>query len=393
MKPCYLVDYKRSAFTRAHPVKKEVDPFSETRGDEILSQLINAQIANAKYAPTEIDDLSIGCALPVKEQWSFGGRYPVLLSNIGNQCASRSIDQQCGSGLTAVRFAALNIGSGAADICMAGGYENMSQIPIGPSLYKEGVLTIPQACYRPDSGYAMEVVMNMGLTAENLAQIGHIDRLKMDEFAFASHQKVAEAVKTSFFEDEILAISNHQGLTVDKDGCLRSDTTLDKLSALSSVFKADGMITAGNSSPLSSGAALAVLMSETAVNRYNSQPIARIVACADCGVQPELMGQGVVPAINKALKMAKLSAEQIDCWEINEAFSAVPLYAIHQLKIDPIKVNLKGGAISLGHPLGATGIRLVGTLARILQQEKGRYGCATACIGGGQGIAMIIERL
>lgn len=393
MKPCYLVGYKRSAFTRAHPVKKDVDPFSETRGDEILSQLINAQINEADYDSTEVEDLSIGCALPVKEQWSFGGRYPILLSNIGNQCASRSIDQQCGSGLSAVRFAALNIGSGAADICMAGGYENMSQIPIGPSLYKEGVLTIPKACYQPDSGYAMDVVMNMGLTAENLAQLGDIDRQQMDDFACSSHQKSTQAVQANFFEDEILAISNHLGITVDKDGCLRSDTTLEKLSNLSSVFKADGMITAGNSSPLSSGAAIAVLMSEDAVHRHNVKPMARIVASADCGVQPELMGQGVVPAIEKVLRMAKLSVEKIDCWEINEAFSAVPLYAIKQLKIDPARVNLLGGAISLGHPLGATGVRLVGTLARILQQKKGRYGCATACIGGGQGIAMIIERL
>ena len=393
MKPAYLVDYKRSAFTRAHPVKKNIDPFSKTRGDEILSQLINAQLSNQKYSPTEIDDLSIGCALPVKEQWSFGGRYPILLSSIGNQCASRSIEQQCGSGLAAIRFSALNIASGSADICFAGGYENMSQISIGPGIYKEGILTVPKACYRPNSGYDMEVVMNMGLTAENLSERSKINRVRMDEFAVTSHQRTLTAIEKKFFDGEIVAIINDSGQTVASDNCVRTDTSPDKLASLPSVFKEKGRITAGNSSPLSSGAALTVLMSEQAIKRTETKPLARIIACADYGVQPELMGGGVVPAIKKALRIARLKSEQIDCWEINEAFSVVPLLAINRLDLNPDNVNLMGGAISLGHPLGATGIRLIGTLARILKIKNKRYGCAAACVGGGQGIAMIIEKV
>lgn len=390
MKPVYLVDYGRSAFTRAHPFKPEVDLFADIRGDQLLAKLIDNILDRGNYGPSEVDDLTVGCALPVKEQWSFGGRYPIYMSALGEQCSSRSIDQQCGSGLSAIRSAALNIASGAADIAMAGGYEHMTRVPMGPTLFKEGVLTVPEIS---EENYDVALMMNMGLTAENLAEVSAIGRQEMDEFSCLSHQKAANALQAGFFDQEIVPLTNNAGVTVSKDACIRGDTTAEKLSQLRSVFKEDGLVTAGNSSPLTTGAALAVLMSEEAVLRTGAKPLARIVTCVDHGTKPELMGQGVVPAVLKALRIAGLSTQQIDHWEINEAFSVVPLYAMKTLGLNASAVNVNGGALAIGHPMGASGIRLAGTLAHILEQKNGRYGCATACIGGGQGIALIIERL
>jgi len=392
MKNVYLVSYSRSAFTRAHPYKQEIDLFADISGDQLLAQLINHQLKEGNFSGEEVDDLSIGCALQVKEQWSFGGRYPILLSQLGDQCASRSIEQQCGSGLAALRFSALNIASGAADIAMAAGYEHMTRVPMGPSLFEQGILQVPDI-NRYNSSYEMDVVMNMGLTAENLASSKHFSRIQMDKFSETSHQKASIARDAGFFQGEIIPLINMNNLKVVKDACIREETTAEKLSQLKPAFKENGLITAGNSSPLSTGAALIVLMSEEALLKTGMKPLARIVSIADRGTKPEMMGQGVIPAVEKALNIAGLKANDIDFWEINEAFSVVPLYAQQYFNIKNKQLNIKGGALALGHPLGASGIRLAGTLARILISEESRYGCAAACIGGGQGIAMIIERM
>lgn len=386
----YLVDYARSAFTRAHPYKLEVDPFSDTRGDELLSQLINKVLTDKKYSSLDVEELTVGCALPVKDQWSFGGRYPIFQSNLSDTCSTRVVEQQCGSGLAAMRFSALAIAAGQTDIAAAGGYENMSRVPMGPSLFKDGVLTVPEI---KDPAYNMDIVMNMGLTAEKLCELSGISRAELDVFACSSHEKAKAAQARGFFDGECLALQNNKGEIVDADTCIRPDTTIEKLADLAPVFSENGVVTAGNSSPFTTGAAFTVLMSEQAVLKTGSEPLCRVVTCVDCGVQPELMGMGVVPAVEKALRLSGLSVNQIDAWEINEAFSVVPLYAIKTLNIDPCKVNINGGALALGHPLGATGIRLAGTMARILTLQKGKYACVAACIGGGQGIAMIIERV
>ncbi len=386
----YLVDYARSPFTRAHPKKREVDPFSDTRGDELLAQLLNKVLSSDKYSSLDVEELTVGCALPVKDQWSFGGRYPVFQSKLSDSCSTRAVDQQCGSGLAAMRFSALSIAAGQVDVAAAGGYENMSRIPMGPSLFKEGVLTVPEV-KNPD--YNMDIVMNMGLTAEKLSGLSGISRAEMDAFACSSHEKAKAAQAQGFFNGECLALENNKGDIVNVDTCIRPDTTIQKLSELLPVFSEEGVVTAGNSSPFTTGAAIAVLMSEQAMLRTGSDPLCRVVTCVDSGIQPELMGMGVVPAVEKALRLSGLSVEEIDAWEINEAFSVVPLYAIKKLNIDPGKVNINGGALALGHPLGATGIRLAGTMARILTLQKGKYACVAACIGGGQGIAMIIERV
>ncbi len=394
MKPVYLTHYKRTAFSRAHPKKTEVDAFANERGDLLLAKLIDNALTETGVAATAPDDLSIGCALSVKDQWSFGGRYPLFQSQLGDQCASRSIDQQCGSGIAALRSGFLNIASGAAELSLAGGYENMTRIPMGPALFQQGILTVPDL---PESvqtlkQYQMAVAMNMGLTAEALAESHNIGRSEMDQFAERSHKKASRSQAEGFFHGEILPIEGPDG-PFAKDACIRPDTRADQLSELRSVFTEEGQITAGNSSPLTSGAALSLLASEEAVKAHNLTPTARILAVADRGVRPETMGEGVVPAVEKLLSITGLTADQVDFWEINEAFSAVPLYAIRTLGINPDQVNIKGGALALGHPLGATGIRITGTLSCILTEQKARYGVATACIGGGQGIAILIERI
>ncbi len=391
MKNVYLVDYVRSAFSRAHPVKTEVDAFDGVRSDEILARLMKSVCGRNNIDGDDVDDLSIGCALAVKEQWSFGGRYPVYLSGIGSNGGSRMIDQQCGSGLAAMRTAFLNIGSGSAHIALAAGYEHMTNVPMGPTLFNSGTLTIPERALDGKQKLELGIALNMGLTAERLAAENNISRKAMDEFAYCSHQKAAKAQVEGFFADEIITLRGASGLDVSSDSNIRGNTSLSRLAELKPVFNENGIVTAGNSSPLSTGAALGVLMSEEAIQKTGATPIARIISCVDKGVDPELMGAGVVPAIEAALEIAGLTVEQIDAWEINEAFSVVPLYAMDQLNLNPAAVNVMGGALALGHPLGATGVRLAGTLARILKKNGGRYGVASACIGGGQGIALVLE--
>lgn len=391
MNQAYLVDYARSAFSRAHPRKPELDAWAETRGDLLLARLVDHLLERRQLPEDAVEQLAIGCALPVREQWSFGGRYPQWLSSLGTGCSSQMIDQQCGSGLAALRSCAREIQCGAMDVGMAGGYENMTRVPMGPTLFQEGVLTTPPEL-RETARLELDVAMNMGLTAERLAAEQGISRDDMDRFALASHRRASAAETAGHLAGERLALANGRGEFIHQDAHIRANASLEKLASLAPVFLRDGSITAGNSSPLTSGAAAITLMSGEALRRYDATPLARVLGFADCGVRPETMGSGAARAIERVLAKTGLQAVQIDAWEINEAFSAVPLYAMAELGIDPDRVNCWGGALALGHPLGATGIRLAGTLARILDRQRGRYGCAAACIGGGQGIALILER-
>jgi acetyl-CoA C-acetyltransferase len=388
--PVYVTHYQRTAFSRAHPKKKAVDALEDWRADQLFARLIDNCLDATGVTAAQVDDVSVGCALPVKEQWSFGGRYALWQSRLGDQAASRMIDQQCGSSLAALRFGMMAITCGAVEIALAGGYEQMTRVPMGPSLFQQGVLTVPDIPESNGKNYDLNVALNMGLTAEGLAKKGDIGREAMDAFAYRSHQRAHQAQQAGFFVDEILPISQ-DGITFAEDANIRPDTDLQKLAQLAPAFREDGIITAGNSSPFTSGASLLMLMSETAMKQTAAIPLARIVACADRGTQPELMGQGVVPAVERLLAQVGLKVADIDLWEINEAFSVVPLYAMQTLGLDEDRVNIHGGALALGHPLGATGARLVGTLARALAQQNGRYGVAAACIGGGQGIAVLLE--
>jgi len=395
MRDVYLADYARSAFTRAHPRKPEVDAWADTRSDALLAAVIDALLERGDLDGAAVEELSVGCALPVKEQWSFGGRYPLWLSRRlgqrGRACASRQIDQQCGSGLAALRSTAREIQAGAIEVGLAGGVENMTRVPMGPALFKEGVLTSP-AVLQEAGWLELGVALNMGLTAERLAEAAGIGREAMDAFALASHQRAAAADAEGCFNGERLILANAAGERVARDANIRADTTAERLAGLDPVFLAGGRVTAGNSSPLTSGAAAALLMSEEALARHGATPLARVVGVADCGVAPEQMGAGAAAAIQRLLDQTGLGVADIDAWEINEAFAAVPLHAMDELALDPERVNVWGGALALGHPLGATGIRLAGTLARILHAKGQRYGCAAACIGGGQGIALLLER-
>lgn len=390
MNHAYLVDYARSAFTRAHPRKPEVDAWSGTRGDVLLARLIDRLLERTRLPADAVEDLSVGCALPVKEQWSFGGRYPLWLSRLGSACASRLVDQQCGSGLAALRGCVREIQAGAIQVGIAGGFENMSRVPMGPSLFRDGVLSVPPL--DDTSRLDLDVALNMGLTAERLAEQAGIGREAMDRYALESHQRAVSADREGRFDGERLALIGNGGESVSGDANIRGDTSLERLAALDPAFLDGGRVTAGNSSPLTSGAAAGLVMSASAMAAHGVRPMARILGFADRGVPPECMGAGAAEAIERVLAVTGLPLERIDAWEINEAFSVVPLYAIQRLGLDRQRVNIWGGALALGHPLGATGIRLAGSLARILQATDGRYGCAAACIGGGQGIAMIIER-
>lgn len=388
--PVYITHYQRTAFSRAHPKKKAVDALEDYRADQLFARLINHCLDTTGVTAEQVDDVSVGCALPVKEQWSFGGRYPVWQSRLGDQASSRMIDQQCGSSLAALRFGMMAIACGSVDIALAGGYEQMTRVPMGPSLFKEGVLTVPDMPESNGKDYDLTVALNMGFTAERLAEKGEITREMMDAFAYRSHQRAHQAQQAGFFRDEILPITQDEH-TFAADANIRPDTDVQKLAQLSPAFREDGVITAGNSSPFTSGASLLMLMSEAAMKETAATPLARVVACVDRGTQPELMGQGVVPAVRRLLSQAGLNVDDIDLWEINEAFSVVPLYAMQTLGLDEARVNIHGGALALGHPLGATGARLAGTLARALTHKNGRYGVAAACIGGGQGIAVLLE--
>lgn len=398
MNEVIIADYLRTAQTRSRPTMPERDWFHKLRADDLLARLIPELLGRNSIASSEIDDLIVGSALGVSEQWTFGGRTPVFLAGMDACVAAKFIDQQCGSGMAAVQGGYMEIATGFADMVLACGMEHMTRVPMGPTLFESGAMSVNPALYEDEryESLDMATTMNMGLTAEKLADQQGISREEMDRWAVRSHQRAAAATQSGFFSGEILPITAPQEdgtpRTVDRDQAIRADTDLAGTAGLKPVFKADGKVTAGNSSPLSAGAAAMLLTSKDIAAARNLRPLATVRSIGFAGIDPTIMGAGPVPATRKALAKAGLQPEDIDVWEINEAFSAVVLNCIQELGIDPEKVNVHGGGIALGHPLGATGIRITGTLARIMVQRDARFGCATACIGGGQGISVILER-
>jgi acetyl-CoA acetyltransferase family protein len=399
MKEVVIGGYLRTAYTRARPGEPARDWLYQLRGDDLLARLIPAVLAQSKVASAEVDDLLVGSALGVSEQWTFGGRTPVFLADMDARVPARFIDQQCGSGMATIQLGCAEIGSGFADIVLACGMEHMTRVPIGPRLFDSGAMSLNPLLYQDDRyrHWQMATTMNMGLTAEKLAEHSAIDRNAMDLWAVRSHRRAAAAQQQNFFAGEILPIAAEQEdgsmLQVATDQAVRAAIDLQATAKLKAAFVDGGMITAGNSSPLSTGAAAMVLMSREQAERRGIPPQFVIRSFGMAGVDPAMMGVGPVPATRMALDKAGLSAGDIDFWEINEAFSVVVLHCIQEFGLNPERVNIHGGALAIGHPLGATGIRLVGTLARILAEQEGRFGCATACVGGGQGVSVIIERL
>ena len=398
MNEVVIAGYLRSAQSRSRPRDPARDAFCKLRGDELLALLLPELLKRTGVDGKEIDDFIVGCATAVGEQWAYGGRFPVFQANLPESIPAKFIDQQCGSAMACVHVGFMEIAQGFADIVLTGGYEHMTRIPMGGYTSDRGLIS-PNLSLFTDPAYLhwdMMTVLNMGLTAEKLFSQTDFTKEDMDKWGVRSHQLAAKAQAEGFFDDEILPIDAVQDdgsvLRVDRDLAVREDATLEGMRDLKPAFKKDGVITPGNSSPLNAAASSMMLMSKETARKKGIKPLATIRSIGFAGVDPTIMGAGPVPASRMALDRAGLEASDIDFWEINEAFCIVALNCIQELGIDPDRVNVMGGATAIGHALGATGIRLTGTLGRILQQKGGRYGCANACVGGGQGVAIVIEK-
>ncbi len=340
----------------------------------------------------------VACATGVGEQWTYGGRFPLFLANLPKTVPSKFVDQQCGSSMAGIHVAFMEIATGNAETVLVGGMEHMTRLPMGGQTIKAGLLAPNPALFSAPQyrHWDMMTTISMGHTAQKLFLQTDFTRRDMDEWALRSHQLASKAQAEGFFDSEIMPMDVPQAdgtiKTVDRDQAVRGDTVLESLLSLKAAFQEGHEITAGNSSPLNAGATSMILMTKEKARKKGIKPLATLRSIGFAGVDPTIMGAGPVPASIKALEKAKLAVSDIDFWEINEAFAIVALNCIEELGIDPEKVNVMGGGTAIGHALGATGIRLVGTLARILKLKAGRYGCANACVGGGQGVATIIER-
>jgi len=393
MKDVYITYYKRTPFSRAKPDNPSRDVYNGVSMDVLFSKLIKDSL-NTGITPEEIGDVITGCAIQAGENWTYGGRHQVLLSELPLSVPSMSIDRACSSSLNAITIGTMEIQTGNSDIVLAGGMEHMTHVPLynDPYIkYNSELMENPKY-----SKYDMDVSYHVGLTAEKLAQINNISREEMDKFSYDSQRLTARSIEEGYFRDEILPVTvTYEGntKTVDTDQTPRPDTTLEQMRQLKPAFKENGRVTAGNSPPLTSGSSLLMLMSGEKMKEYGLKPLARVIDYAAAGVDPTIMGHGPVPATEKLLKKNNLSTDDIDYWEINEAFAVVALNAMKHLNIDRKRVNIHGGSIAIGHPLGATGARIAGTLARTLQEKKADMGVATLCVGGGQGYSLLIERV
>lgn len=371
-KPVVICGYKRTPF---HPAGKGA--LAGVRPDDMAAEIIKALVKETGVKESDIEDVLMGCAFPEAEQGFNLAKIVVQLAGLPVTVAGATVNRFCGSSMTTVQMAAGYIQMGAGDVFICAGVESMTRIPMG------GFNPMPN----PKLGEIYpQAYINMGETAENLAKKYSISRKEQEEFALSSHVKAAKARDTGKFKDEIVAIGD-----VAEDGTIRAETTLEGLAGLKLAFDENGTVTAGTASPLTDGAA-AVLVASEEYARKNGLPIlARIKSVGVAGCAAEIMGIGPVPASQKALSRAGLSMKDIDIVELNEAFAAQGLSVIKDLGIDQSKLNLDGGAIAMGHPLGASGARIVGKLASLLKREKKKYGLATMCIGGGQGTAIILE--
>ncbi|RJP68691.1 MAG: acetyl-CoA C-acetyltransferase [Candidatus Abyssobacteria bacterium SURF_17] len=398
MKEPVIVGYLRTAQSRSRPNDPARDWFGQVRGDELAATVTKELVKRVGIDPKEIDNCLTGSAMGVNEQWTYGGRIPVFLANLPETIAARFVDQQCGSAMAAVQIGSMEIMLGYSDVVLCLGMEHMTRVPMdmvarGSDAIKPNPALIMEEEYHH---WDMMTTMNMGLTAEKLAAKAGITRQEMDAWGKRSHELAAKGQQEGFFDGEILPVEAEQGdgskKVIKTDQAVRADTTMEGLAGLKPAFKPDGIVTAGNSSPLNAAATAMIIMSKDTAKKKGLKPLATIRSMGWSGVDPTIMGEGPVPASKKALESAGLKVKDIDYWEINEAFCVVALNCIKELGIDPNRVNVMGGGTAIGHPLGATGIRLVGTLARILQKNNARYGLANACCGGGQGVATIIER-
>jgi acetyl-CoA acyltransferase len=388
------------AATRTPVGKAPRGMFRNTRPDDLLAHVIKAVLAQApSLDPASIGDVIIGCAMPEAEQGMNVARIGLLLAGLPNGVPGVTVNRFCSSGLQAVAMAADRIRLGECEVMLAGGVESMSMVPM-----MGNKIAMNPAIFTGNEHVA--IAYGMGITAEKVAERWKISREAQDEFAYTSHQRAIAAIAKGEFKDEIspYEIADHvpdlerrevriARRSVSQDEGPRADTSLEVLAKLRTVFALKGSVTAGNSSQMSDGAGAVLLCSEAALKRYNLTPIGRFVSYSVAGVPPEIMGIGPKEAIPRALKQAGLSLDQMDWIELNEAFAAQSLAVIHDIGLDRAKVNPLGGAIALGHPLGATGAIRTATLLHGLRRNKQKYGMVTMCIGTGMGAAGIFEAL
>ncbi|ULQ52590.1 thiolase family protein [Flavihumibacter fluvii] len=391
MQEAYIVAGFRTAVT-----KSKRGAFRFVRPDDLAVEVIRGVLASVpQLDPLRVDDLIVGNAVPEAEQGLQIGRM-ISVRALGIDVPGMTVNRYCASGLETIAIATAKIRSGQAECIVAGGTESMSLVPTA------GWKTVPAFSVANETP---DYYLSMGLTAEAVAKEFEISREAQDEFSLRSHLKAMHAIQAGYFKPGILAITVEQVLldskgkkqkksyVVDTDEGPRADTNIDALAKLKPAFAAGGSITAGNSSQTSDGAAFVVVMSERMVNELGLKPIARLVSCASAGVHPRIMGIGPVAAIPKALKQAGLNLSQIDLVELNEAFASQALAVIREAGLNPDIVNINGGAIALGHPLGCTGAKLTIQVVQDMKRLQKKYGLVTACVGGGQGIAGVIENL
>jgi len=384
MKDVVIVDAVRTPMGRS-----KGGHFRNVRAEDLSASLIKALMERNEFDPNQIDDIIWGCVQQTLEQGFNIARMAGILADVPHSVSAQTVNRLCGSSMTALHAATNAIKAGNGDIFIVGGVEHMGHIPMTHGVDINPSLSLHITQY---SGM-------MGITAEALGMSQGISREAQDQFSYESHRRAAEAIQNNAWANEIVPVEGHDKdgalVSVDYDEVVRPETTVDGLSKLRPVFNPDGgTVTAGNSS-ISDGAAALLIMSADKAKELGLQPMARIVSIASAGCEPSLMGRGPVPATQKALKRANLSLDDIEYFELNEAFAAQSLAVLKELRLldRQDKINIKGGAIALGHPLGCSGSRITGALAHILQEKNAKYGLATMCIGMGQGVATVLERI
>jgi len=371
-----IAGYARSPFQFAHK-----GALAKVRPDEMAAQVVRGLLEKTGVDPAGIEDLIVGCAFPEGEQGLNVARLIGFLADLPLGVAGMTVNRFCGSSMQAMHIAAGAIQMNAGEAFICAGVESMSRVPMAgfnPMLHPDLADRFPAA------------YISMGETAENVADKYKIDRVRQDAFAVESHRRAAAAQSAGKFDDEIIPI-RLGNRTIDADGCIRAETSAEALAGLKPAFKTGGSVTAGTASPLTDGASAVLITTEDFAKANGLTPLARILSSAVAGCEPDIMGIGPVAASQKALTRAGVKASDIDIVELNEAFAAQSLACIDELHLDPERINLDGGAIALGHPLGATGARIAGKAAALLKREGKSLALATQCIGGGQGIATVLE--
>ncbi|MGN6295299.1 MAG: acetyl-CoA C-acyltransferase [Ginsengibacter sp.] len=387
----YIIAGFRTAVTKA-----KRGGFRFYRPDDLAADVIKGLLATVpELESSRVDDLIVGNAVPEAEQGLQIGRM-ISVRALGISVPGMTVNRYCASGLETIAIATAKIRSGMADCIIAGGTESMTMVPTS------GWKTVPAYSVASETP---DYYLGMGLTAEAVAKEYSITREQQDEFSYHSHQKALNAIQNGYFKSGILPMTveeiyldkdlkkRSRSFVVDTDEGVRADTSMEALAKLKPVFANGGTVTAGNSSQTSDGAAFVIVMSEKMMNEMKLKPIARLVNCVSAGVHPRVMGVGPIEAVPKVLKQAGMNLSQIDLIELNEAFASQSVAVINKLQLDPQKVNINGGAIALGHPLGCTGAKLTVQIINDMKRLNKKYGIVTACVGGGQGIAGIIENL